>query len=123
MSPSTLSEIAKSVTDLSDEGTKPICYYDRYEPYFAPFSDRPVKVLELGVYKGDSLKVFASYFQNGIVVGFDIKDPGVDFSEYQNAVIEIGDQREGDRLRAMCAARAPEGWDIIIDDASHYGTW
>ena len=119
----TLSEIAESISDASDERTKPLYYYDRYEPYFAKLSDQPVKVLELGVHMGDSLKVLSSYFRHGTIVGADIKDPGIDFSKYPNAVFVTGDQREGDQLRTISSTYAPEGWDIIIDDASHYGTW
>lgn len=119
----TLREIANSIGGSDDERTKQLVYYDCYEPYFAPLSDQPVKVLELGVHMGNSLKVFSSYFRHGTVVGIDVKDPAVDFSRYPNAVFEIGDQREGDQLRAISSAHAPGGWDIIIDDASHYGTW
>ena len=119
----TLREIAESVSDAGDERTKPAYIYDRYEPYFAPLSEQPVKVLELGVHMGDSLKVFSSYFRHGTVVGVDINDPNVDLSNYPNAIFEIGDQRNADQLSAISSVHAPQGWDIIIDDASHYGSW
>ena len=116
-------EIAEGIGDAGDEGTKPVHFYDQYESYFAPFADQPVKVLELGVYKGDSLKILSSYFRHGTVVGVDIKDPGIDFSSYPNAVFELGDQRKADQLAALSSTYAPGGWDIIIDDAAHFGSW
>lgn len=80
-------------------------------------------MIELGVHAGDSLRVFSTYFRNGLVVGVDLAAPDADLSSYENAVFEIGDQREGDELRAFSERYAPGGWDIILDDASHYGSW
>lgn len=123
MSHATLAEIHKRIGAPPDGRSRRALLYERYEPYFAPFSDAPVKVLELGVHVGVSLKIFSSYFRNGTIVGLDVTDPGVDLSNFPNAVFEIGDQRNGDQLRAMSSRYAPDGWDIIIDDASHHGSW
>ena len=105
------------------ESTKPTWMYDLYDRYFIELADRPVTLLELGVCTGESTKVFASYFKNGKIIGMDIEDRGVDFSGYQNIVFAVGDQRSAEQLNEICAIHAPGGLDIIIDDASHYGSW
>jgi hypothetical protein len=80
-----------SLADISDQigyphaSTKPRRFYTLYDQYFADLADRPVTMLELGVYTGESVKVFASFFKRGRVIGVDIEDRGVDLSGYPNA--------------------------------------
>jgi len=50
-----------------------------------------------------------------------LRDPGPDFGAYPNIVYEIADQTDRPRLEAICRLHAPEGFDLIIDDASHIG--
>lgn len=117
-----LTEISERIGAPHD-GTKPTSLYDLYDQYFAELADRPVRLLELGVYTGESIKVFASFFKNGKIIGVDIEDRGVDFSGYQNVAFALGDQRSAEQLDRICSTHAPGGLDIIIDDASHYGSW
>jgi SAM-dependent methyltransferase len=97
--------------------------YELYESYLRELTDHPITLLELGVYAGRSLKTFASYFPNGKIIGVDIVGDELDFSGFPNIVFARGDQRKAEELDAICAAHAPDGLDVIIDDASHYGTW
>jgi SAM-dependent methyltransferase len=117
-----LTEISARI-GVPHETTKPTRMYALYDRYLAELADRAVTLLELGVYSGESTKVFASYFKNGKIIAVDIKDQGIDFSGYQNVVFARGDQRSAEELNAICSAHAPDGLDIIIDDASHYGSW
>jgi len=80
-------------------------------------------LLELGVAQGESLKTFARYFEHGRIIGVDVEDRGLDFSSHPNVRFEVGDQRDAERLSEVCARHAPDGLDIIIDDASHVGAW
>jgi hypothetical protein len=109
----------------NDPATKLVAtgIYELYDEYFAAIRDRPITLLELGVSLGESLKVFGTYFEKGKIIGVDIEDRGIDFSSYPNVRFEIGDQRNAARLSEVCATHAPDGLDIIIDDASHIGTW
>jgi hypothetical protein len=118
---STLVDLARDLVSGADQVEKPLKFYDIYDRYFSEFSGQPVTLLELGVHTGASLKVWASYFPNGSVIGIDLIDPGPDFSAYPNIVYEVADQADRPRLDAICKARAPEGFDLIIDDASHIG--
>ena len=97
--------------------------YELYESYLRDLTDRPITLLELGVYTGRSLKTFASYFPKGKIIGIDIEDDELDFAGFPNVVFARGDQRKADELDAICATHAPDGLDVSIDDASHYGTW
>lgn len=103
--------------------TKPRSIYERYDQYFYELADRPVTLLELGFYTGESLKVFASFFPRGRILGIDNEDRGADFSGYPNVVIARCDQRDAGQLTALCRAHPPGGLDIVIDDAAHRGAW
>ena len=118
-----LSDIARTINDASDTTSKPIYFYERYESFFAPLREEPVAIIELGVHKGESVKVFSSYFHRGTVVGVDIQDYGLDLTGYGNGHFVVGDQRDDAHLQQIADRFAPAGFDIIIDDASHYGSW
>jgi SAM-dependent methyltransferase len=120
--PEPLAEIFERI-GAQHQSTKPQAFYARYDQYFAELADRPITLLELGVLAGDSAKTFASFFVNGKVIGVDIEDRGIDFSLYPNIVFAQGDQRNAEQLDGICAAHAPHGLDIVIDDASHFGWW
>jgi SAM-dependent methyltransferase len=117
----TLVEIGRRICANADTTAKPLKIYAIYDRYFGEFSDRAVTLLELGVHTGESLKVWASYFPRGTIIGLDILENSADFSGYPNIVFERGDQTDHDRLKEICHARAPDGLDIIVDDASHVG--
>jgi hypothetical protein len=108
-------EIARRICADADATAKTLKIYAIYARYFEDFSGG-IKVLELGVHKGESLKVWASYFPQGTIIGLDL-DNKADFSAYPNIVFEQGDQTDTERLRKI----ARGGLDIVIDDASHIG--
>lgn len=116
-----LTEIARGICVNADATAKPVKFYAIYDRYFGDFTDRPIALLELGVHSGESLKVWASYFPLGNIIGVDITESGADFSAYPNIVFERGDQADPDRLKEILRSHAPAGLDIIIDDASHIG--
>jgi hypothetical protein len=119
---SRLTETARAMT-TGDPGTKPLGYYEIYSSYFEPFVDRQATILELGLYRGESTRVLASYFRNGTVIAVDHEDRNLDFSAHPNVVFERADQRDANALEAICARHAPRGLDIVIDDAAHIGAW
>jgi SAM-dependent methyltransferase len=123
--PRTLRDIAAGFEGGTDPWSKIAVpgLYELYESYLCELTDHPITLLELGVHGGTSLKTFAGYFPNGKIIGVDIKDDGLDFTDFPNIVFTRGDQRKAEELGAICAAHAPDGLDVIIDDAAHYGTW
>ena len=69
-------------------------YFGIYERHLAPLRGKPVRVLEIGVYKGGSLEMWKSYFGGELtIVGLDI-DPACKQFENVDAKIhvQIGDQ-------------------------------
>ncbi len=77
----------------------------------------PVKLLEIGVQSGASIRMWEEYFPNGRMVGLDI-DPRCKMHESKRVSIVIGSQ-DDPAIRDQLAAAHPKGFDIIIDDGSH----
>ncbi|MFZ1219024.1 MAG: hypothetical protein WAO00_07005 [Chthoniobacterales bacterium] len=118
-----LEEIARRICPKADFTAKPVTFYTIYDRYFGQFSDKAVAFLELGVHTGESLKVWATYFSKGVVIGLDIAENKADFSDYPNVIFERGDQTDGNRLKEIVLKHAPGGLDIVLDDASHIGQY
>lgn len=96
-------------------------YFSNFERWFAPFIGRPARILELGIQGGGSLELWRDAFPGGVVVGLDLNPSPVPTSEqirtYQ------GFQQDPRLLDLIAAECAPDGFDIIIDDASHMGEY
>jgi len=95
-------------------------YLRNYEKYFRPLIEQPIKLLELGIYRGGSLLLWRDYFQKGLIVGLDLQpveidDPSGRIRTYQ------GKQQDTQRLDRIGYENAPDGFDVIIDDCSHIG--
>jgi 8-demethyl-8-(2-methoxy-alpha-L-rhamnosyl)tetracenomycin-C 3'-O-methyltransferase len=88
-----------------------------YDRMFTPLRDEPVTLLELGVFTGASMRMWAEYFPdpNAKFVGVDI-----DLSLLGGT---ISDPRvtlhEGDQSDTTLVGPVARQFDIIIDDASH----
>lgn len=95
-------------------------YLRQYEEYFGPLADKPIKLLELGIYKGGSLLLWRDYFQEGLIVGLDLN--AVDLTDQTGRIrLYQGEQQDTALLDRIATENAPEGFDIIIDDCSHIG--
>lgn len=95
-------------------------YLEKYDPILKPWVEKEVKLLELGVYKGGSLLLWKDYFVNSNVFGVDINPP-LDFTCPDGVKIFKGNQADKSFLSSIANENAPDGFDIIIDDASHVG--
>ena len=113
----TLAQIAaRHDTDKTQSG-----YLEHYEKRVGHLRDMPIKLLELGVLRGGSLLMWHKYFTRGLIVGVDLSpNPLTEATDrirfYQGA------QEDASLLDRISQECAPEGFDIIIDDASHIGT-
>ena len=108
---------AASLTEIADhyktdKGSIKHRYTAVYERYLAPLRGRPgVRLLEIGVACGASLKMWSRYFRDARVVGVDVRPECASLCRnYPGISIRIGDAR---------AARQPETFDVIVDDGSH----
>jgi len=88
-------------------------YLEIYDTIWENFKSPP-RVCEVGVDRGDSLKLFAPFSE--IVLGIDIKEKKCSFPD--NVVYEKCDQ--GDSVGLSKLAEKYGKFDIIIDDASHF---
>jgi hypothetical protein len=91
-----------------------------YDPILQPLIDREVKLLEIGIYKGGSLLLWRDYFPRGTIVGIDLQLPDT-LADEERIHIFQGNQKDTAFLSKVANQTAPEGFDIIIDDASHLG--
>jgi SAM-dependent methyltransferase len=81
---------------------------------------RRIRILELGVWKGDSLAMWRDAFPRATIVGVDLHPPqGLDLGP--RVTVVAGDQSDGELLGRIRAEHAPDGFDVIVDDASHIG--
>jgi len=98
--------------------TKWVHYFDIYERHFNAFINKNVKVLEIGVWQGGSLKMWKEYFgKEAQIIGVDT-NPKCKMLEEEQIKIYIGDQANIDFLDNIIKEEGP--FDIIIDDGGHF---
>ena len=106
-----------------DKGSKHN-YEKCYEQFFEPLKDKEINILEVGIYKGHSLKVFKDYFPNAQIYGIDIftrVNPNT-ISTLFNKNIHWA---KCDSTDPSCASEITKSFgkdikfDIIIDDGLH----
>src|SRR5262245_33997090 len=95
-------------------------YLERYDPVLQPLVDREVKLLEIGIHEGGSLLLWRDYFPRGTIVGIDL-ELHEGFANEERIHLFQGNQSDAAFLSEVARKIAPDGFDIIIDDASHFG--
>jgi hypothetical protein len=91
-------------------------YVEIYEVHFAPYKEKKVDILEIGVQNGRHLQVLKKYFKHSKIYGIDI-NPNVCKQELGNEITTMCFDATkktlvDDKLNNLT-------FDIIIDDASH----
>lgn len=108
-------------TDKSDAGHS-YCKY--YEMFFTPLRLSQPNVLEIGIDKGDSLKMWASYFEGGIIHGIDLRGDYEYLHEWAKSRLScyiethIVDHSSGADL-FMFGEKYDQYFDVILEDGSH----
>lgn len=114
----TLQELgAQRGTDKGDSAHSfaGVSYLDAYTQYLEPIREKVRTVLELGIARGASLKMWRDYFPNAHVWGIDV-DPGANLDYGSRVHPVIGSQDDP----AVVAQVAPgEEFDLVVDDGSH----
>jgi methyltransferase family protein len=107
-----LDEIALACgTDKASDGHG---YTRCYEQELGHRRDAPLRLLEIGVLDGASLRAWRRYFPRATVHGIDL-DPRCAVHEG----VFIGSQGDPAFLREVAARAGP--FDVVIDDGSHLG--
>jgi hypothetical protein len=92
-------------------------YFPIYARNLDHYRERPVKVLEIGVYRGGGLDLWSRYLGPGArLVGLDIDEAAVRAVGDRFPVV-LGDQEDPDVLRRLDSEYGP--FDIVIDDGGH----
>lgn len=102
-----------------DVAVKPAAYLPTYEQVLAPLRGREFTLLELGIWKGQSLEMWHSAFPKATIVGVDLGPPPLDLGP--NVHLIRGDQSDAELMSRLRAEIAPDGFAVVIDDASHVG--
>lgn len=101
-----------------DTDKVPNGYLRVYDRIFEPLIDQPVRLLELGVRSGGSLRLWRDYFPRSVVAGLDV-EPLAEAQDGERLRVYKGRQDDTALLSRIAAEVAPDGFDIVIDDASH----
>jgi len=108
------------VADAFEQG-KDVHKLRHYLPVYesALPTDRPIRMLEIGVFHGGSLQMWHNYLHpDSVIVGIDI-DP--DTKQFDNPAqqvhVRIGGQQDATFLRSVVDEFGP--FDVILDDGSH----
>lgn len=94
-------------------------YFEIYTRHLKKYRYLPLKMLEIGVYKGGSLTMWKRYFgPESIIVGVDIDPDCKKHERTDNGIfVRIGDQTDTDFLAAVSEEFGP--FDVILDDGGH----
>ena len=90
-------------------------YLRKYEFFFRPLRPEKFTFMELGVFKGASLRTWAEYFENAEIVGVDIEEEALTHAGGRVKVV-LGDLSQTDFLQTLPALQPK----VILDDASHW---
>lgn len=83
-----------------------------YDQYLSKLKDEKLRLLEIGISEGPSLKMWEDYFENAEVFGVDILDRAdMNTARTQTMIV---DQEDAEQLLSI-----PGSFDIIIDDGGH----
>jgi hypothetical protein len=115
--PAPIDYAAATLTELADhyktdKGNIKHLYTEVYEKYFGPLRHKAgLKLMEIGVACGSSLKTWSRYFSDAKITGIDIRPECQQLCRaYPNIEIQIANAAQ---------QTLGQDWDIIIDDGSH----
>lgn len=92
-------------------------YVDVYERFLRKFRNRPVNMLEIGIYQGGSLQVWKKYLgEQANIFGLDITPETKTFEEDRIKVF-IGDQADKKFMNSI-AEEMPQ-LNVVLDDGGH----
>ena len=91
-------------------------YLSFYATFLEEMRHEEVRVLEVGVQFGSSLRMWEEYFPRGTIVGADIH-PGVKTFTSERIRTEIVDQSNLEDLVLLGTKHGP--FDVIVEDGSH----
>jgi SAM-dependent methyltransferase len=98
-------------------------YFAIYQAVFGPRRAEPLRILEIGVLGGASLRLWKRYFTHPgtLIVGIDILPECIKFDAPADGIrVRIGNQTDARFLKRVVQEFGP--FDLIIDDGSHHSS-
>jgi len=95
-------------------------YFEAYHGIFGARRSEALRILEIGVQTGASLRIWKGYFDHPetVIVGIDIDPSCAELDSPREKVhVRIGNQADGAFLESVTREFGP--FDIVIDDGSH----
>ncbi|MDR0356310.1 MAG: class I SAM-dependent methyltransferase [Deltaproteobacteria bacterium] len=99
----------------TDKTSKTHDYLRKYEFFLSPLREKEFVFLELGVFKGASLRTFGDYFSKARIVGVDKEPEVLNFDVGRGETI-MGDLADGAFLESLLELNPL----VVLDDASHW---
>ena len=90
-----------------------------YDNYFSRLKNKNLKILEIGISDGASLKAWSEYFKNSKIIGFDIKKIDLKKKGLLKKNIKVYTGSQSDKKFINFLINKYKKFDIIIDDGSH----
>ena len=88
-----------------------------YDWLFAPLRDKPIRLLEIGVNKGGSQRVWEEYFSKAELFAIDIRSECKKYQTKRTKIDKVDQSSESELLSYIKLSGG--NFDIIIDDGSH----
>lgn len=109
----TLDKIAIKVG--TDKSSLVHSYTQHYEKYLESLRENPLKLLEIGVQSGASLRMWKQYLPNAQIYGYDFYN----CTPYEEERIRVFQGAQHDLLALERMDKEAGKFDVIIDDGSH----
>ena len=109
-------EVYAKYSKMTDKGTTH-SYLDFYEVTLSSFVNKGAVLLELGVQSGGSLLLWEEYLKNATVHGIDKAKKPKSIEGHSSIVFHCMDCTD---KKAVEKEFTGIGFDVVIDDASHY---
>jgi hypothetical protein len=109
-----LSELAKNFK--TDKGIGLHEYTEVYDVYLDPIKDEKMNFLEIGVFEGESLKLWEEYLKNSNILGLDINS---DCAKYAGGRKKVYIGSQIDEVLLWKIEKENHPLSVIIDDGSH----
>ncbi|MBY0523262.1 MAG: class I SAM-dependent methyltransferase [Gemmataceae bacterium] len=114
MEPTELCRIAAKT-----KACKPDWYTPAYHRFFSEWCDRPLRLLEIGVYQGGSLQMWREYFPKASLFAIDINAETLQWNgKIRDCKVTLVDQGSPEALRDYVAKTGGQ-FDIIVEDGGH----
>jgi hypothetical protein len=94
-------------------------YTQTYHRWLGPVRDRRLRMLEIGLYNGGSLRMWRDYLPNAVLHGIDIEPRTLAYQdEVPNSQVRLVDQGDPAALDGF-VAELGGSYDFVLDDGGH----